>query len=742
MKRYVNVVVLTNTGNTDQLYTYALDSSRNNLEGIRVELPFGKGNRKQIGIVIEEISEIPNYSVKNIDKILDSTALITPELMTIAKKISKDTLCNYTQALKAVIPGGIQLQPNSKKVIHVQTANYIRRNDGFDITTLSSKAKKQHYVLNYLKNLDWVSEKELLADTGVSRSVIQELWNKNAIQKDNKRVFRNVISPQLKYKKLRLNEEQYNAYQSVVNHKGKGIFLLKGVTGSGKTEVYLQLVENTLKNGKSAIILVPEIALTPQTIARFSGRFGERVAVLHSKLTYSERYDQWQKILDKDVDIVVGARSAIFAPLKNLGIIIIDEEHEESYKSDQTPKYDAREIGEIRANYHQIPLVLGSATPRLESCFRVYQKDIILLELNRRALNQNMPDLSIVDMRTELKEKNNSIFSRLLYYEIQKALRQKKQIILFLNKRGHSSFVFCRKCGYSEKCDSCEVSMTYHQHAHRLICHYCGKTKMIPNKCPVCGSSAIRHFGIGTEQVEEYVRKYFKNARVARMDFDTTRQKNSYVTIYKKMIDGDIDILIGTQMIAKGLDFKNVTLVGVLSADISLNLPNYKASEKTFQLITQVAGRAGRGEEPGKVIVQTYNPEHYAIAFSKNYDYHSFYQEEMKVRKIFQYPPYTELISVICSGRVRKKVGWTIHYLYSTIKDLVKEKEDKIWIIGPNPCQIPKIKDNYRFQILIKTSGEIEFIKSVLRRISTNNEFKIDKKEVKIGITIHPGMIL
>lgn len=735
--QYVNIIAFTDTNKTDQSYTYA--TSEENIVGKRVVIPFGRGRRKIIGVVIEENIPKPDFYVKEILRVLDQKAMIDEELIGMAHMISEETLSSLTQAFRAILPVGIGTKLSRKNQAAIKMKRIYQRNKSFDPSLLSRRAYRKRELFEML---DDEMDEDTLIERGFSKLLVREMVSIGAIYEREERVLRETIRGLPHYEKKVLNDEQQIAFDAIRN-QGEGTILLEGVTGSGKTEVYLQLVENAIHEGKSAIVLVPEIALTPQTIERFAGRFPGLVALYHSKLSIAERFDEWTKMKTGDAKIVVGARSAIFAPLKNIGVIIIDEEHEECYKSDRTPKYDAREIAQKRASTHNCPLVLGSATPRIESLYRAQLGKLCHLRLTKRALDQAMPEIKIVDMRQELVEKNVSMFSRELYYEMNLALRSHLQILLFLNKRGHSSFVFCRNCGYAEKCDSCDVTMTYHKGAKRLICHYCGKTKRVPVFCPVCGSNKIRHFGAGTEKLELETKRMFPNARVARMDFDTTRRKNAYETIYRKMKDHEIDILIGTQMIAKGLDFPNVALVGVMAADISLNLPNFNSAEKTFSLITQVAGRAGRGNGDGKVIIQTYKPEHYAIRCAVNGDLQRFYEEDTKMRKIFYYPPFARMATVVGSSTQYRELAQFMHALYEAFRTFMKEHQLlDIALIGPSPCRILRIKDEYRMQIVLKTQENYEIMREMLKRVCIKDEMNIGNDHIFLSVTLDPSVIL
>ncbi len=615
---------------------------------------------------------------------------------------------------------------------------------------IGSRAKKQLEIAEFLYKREETSFKKLSSRLKTSLNTVRALEGKGIIEIYEKEVNRNPIKTEIEaYEKHILSSDQNNVYKEIFNSFEKeknNKFLIRGITGSGKTEIYLQLVEEMIKKGKGSIVLVPEISLTPQTIDRFVGRFGDLVAVIHSRLSLGERFDEWRRIKNNQAKIVVGARSAVFAPFENLGLIVIDEEHESTYKSSQNPKYDTIELASKRVDIEGATLVLGSATPSLESYHKALNGHMKLLELEERANKSTLPKLKIIDMREELNDGNKSIFSRELYQAMDHTLKQKKQIILFLNRRGFSTFVSCRNCGYVVKCNSCDISMTYHRNINKLRCHYCGLTEGPPSICPECSSKYIKYFGVGTEQVEEYTKAIFPNARVARMDFDTTSKKGSYDKILGAMKRQKIDILIGTQMISKGLDFKDVTLVGVIAADTSLNLPDFRAPEKTFQLITQVAGRAGRGEDSGKVIVQTYDPDHYSIVLSKEHDYKSFYENEIQLRESFLYPPFYNMINILIYGENLVEVNHLSHQIFELVwknVDGIDEVDKKKLIIGPNPAPLEKIKNNYRWHIILKAKKEdIDSFKTVLKRVIMYNKYNLNIKDVKISIDINPNSIL
>ena len=537
-----------------------------------------------------------------------------------------------------------------------------------------------------------------------------------------------------------------HAVKPAANANSPPTFLLHGVTGSGKTEVYMQAMADVLESGKSVIVLVPEISLTPQTASRFVGRFGERVALLHSRLNDGERYDQWHRIQKGDADIVIGPRSAIFAPVQKLGMLIIDEEHSDSYKSDTAPRYHAREVAQKRSELANCPVVFGSATPSLESFHQAQNRSYQLLSLPDRVFNRKMPDVHIVDMRSELKKGNRTIFSDLLRSSIETSLVRQEQIILFLNRRGHSTYVFCRNCGYVEQCDNCSISLTYHRQTRQLTCHHCGSTRATHQTCPQCGSEAIRFFGAGTEAVEQETLKAFPNARVMRFDADSTARKNAHQQILEAFRQQEIDILIGTQMVSKGLDFPNVTLVGVIAADTALNLPDFRASEQTFSLLTQVAGRSGRAELEGQVILQTYMPGHYCIKSAQQHDYIGFYAEEVEARGALRYPPFSHVATLLLRGKDEKEV---IEGAYAAREQLEIWQMDHaaadaelstVEILGPAPAPLTKIEGKFRWHLLLRSASP-ERMSQLLKRFTDEPPSTISKA-IEFIVDIDPTNIL
>ncbi|MGW7977466.1 primosomal protein N' [Staphylococcus xylosus] len=619
--------------------------------------------------------------------------------------------------------------------------------EGFDYDSVLDsleKSKKQYELYTYL--LDERHHTVLLKDLedmGFSKSSIDTLMRKGFVEKYDAIVERDPFETRVfeQDQKQQLTDDQQEAYKSIlesIQEHQQRTYLLHGVTGSGKTEVYLQTIEEVLKLGRQAMMLVPEIALTPQMVLRFKRRFGDEVAVLHSGLSKGERYDEWQKIRDGKASVSVGARSSVFAPFKNLGMIIIDEEHESSYKQEDYPRYQARDIAQWRSQYHKCPLILGSATPSLETYARAEKGVYELLSLPNRVNQQALPEIEIVDMRTELSSGNRSMFSEQLRKSIQQRLDKNEQIVLFLNRRGYASFMLCRDCGHVPQCPNCDISLTYHKSTDQLKCHYCGHQEVPPNKCPNCESEHIRQVGTGTQRVEELLQEAFQEARIIRMDVDTTSKKGAHEKLLDDFGAGKGDILLGTQMIAKGLDFPNITLVGVLNADTMLNLPDFRASERTYQLLTQVSGRAGRHEKEGEVIIQTYNPEHYAIKDVQANDYMAFFNKEMNYRKMGKYPPYFFLINFTIAHKEMKKVMEASRHIH---KILLQHLTDKALVLGPSPAALSRINNEYRFQILVKYKSE-PALHEALKYLDDYYHDQYLKEKLSLKIDINPQMMM
>lgn len=632
------------------------------------------------------------------------------------------------------------------------------------LASFPAKAQRQKEVLQYIVEMEDflpISQKDLLQTLGVTAGTVKALADKGLITLEDVEVFRDPyrgrhFTPSAP---LALTPEQQAVYRSIVrklDERKHGAFLLHGVTGSGKTEIYLQTIQRCLDQERQAIVLVPEISLTPQMVERFKARFGDRVAVMHSRLSDGERYDEWRKIREGRASVVVGARSAVFAPFDRLGLIIMDEEHESSYKQEETPKYHARDVAIHRASLTGAAVILGSATPSLESYHAARsqaQDDFAphLLEMPSRALGNQLPAVQVVDMREELREGNRSMFSRSLHAAISARLERGEQTVLLLNRRGYSTFVMCRSCGYVAGCPECDISLTYHQKSNNLRCHYCGYAAQAPEVCPDCGSEHIRYFGTGTQRVEEELAKLFPGIRVIRMDVDTTTEKGSHEKLLKQFRDKKADVLLGTQMVAKGLDFPDVTLVGVITADSALNLPDFRAAEKTFQLLTQVAGRAGRHQLPGEVVIQSYTPEHYSIIHASSHDYLSFVKDELKHRKALHYPPYCRLILVTLS---HEQLPLLVRLAENFAADIKSESDRRGWfgsldrfdasaldILGPVASPIPRLKNRYRFQCMIKWRGTMDAV-SLVRSVAEKLQDSARDGKLQISIDVDPQMLM
>ncbi len=621
--------------------------------GYRVLVSFANYKKLEIGYIVG-FKENSTFKCKNISKVCDRA--FDENKFEVAKWMARRYFCNLSDVLKLLVPPGTSNNIDKIKTKYERwvrlTSNYkdyIKFHDE-EKKNYKIKSDKQQKVIDFLIDNNEIPVAILMDVVGTTASVIKTLEQKEIVESFPMEVLRNPFLNKIvkRTKKLDLTKEQQEVLDTIKLDTFKE-YLLYGVTGSGKTEIYLQLIEKVLESGKNAIVLVPEISLTPQITDRFLARFGRVIAILHSKLSQGERFDEWRRIQNGEARIVIGARSALFAPLKNIGTIIIDEEHDSSYKSEITPKYDARDVARELAKRENASLILGSATPDIRSYYRALNGEFSLLKMDKRISSFGMPEVTIVDLREELASGNKTMFSRALYDEIKKNLENKEQTILFLNRRGYSTFIMCRNCGYVVKCDKCDVAMTYHLTKNKLLCHYCGEEKKNVSICPECGSENIRYFGTGTQKIEAQINKIFPEASVIRMDVDTTQTKNAHENILKKFREEKIDILLGTQMITKGHDFSNVTLVGVLAADSSINVGDYRAAERTFQLLTQVCGRSGRGDKKGRAIIQTYLPDEFSIQTAKSQDFLKFYNTEIKVREKLNYPPFCDIIVAVIS---------------------------------------------------------------------------------------------
>ena len=706
----MTVEVLVEIKGIDKTFTYAVPV---NLEkdikiGMKVTVPFG--NRKLEGFVLACENKKVDYELKDIISLSD--VVLSEELISLAKYMSRKTLATLASSLSTMLPKAIKA--SYKTNISKKYITYLKLNK--ENLNLVNTNKQQEIIDLFKEDLVLKSDA-----AKISISALKTLISKNILIEEEKEVFRYNSIDKVEDKKVILTKEQENAYQTIKNSLSLfKPFLIHGVTGSGKTEVYMHLIKDVLESGKNVIVLVPEISLTPQVVNLFKARFSN-IAVLHSKLSDGERYDEYRKINEGLVNIVVGARSAIFAPFKNIGLIIIDEEHTDTYKQENTPRYHAIDMALYRAKYNNCPLVLGSATPSIESYTRALLGTYTLINMPTR-VNKNLPKVFLVDMRDEYK-KGNRVFSSLLTDELNETIKNGKQAIILLNRRGFNTILTCNSCGYVSKCPKCDIPLTYHKKNNVLRCHYCGyaTSKMI--KCPNCKSEDITYTGMGTEKLEELIKENFIGAKVLRMDVDTTSLKGAHERIISSFRKGEANILLGTQMISKGLDFPNVTLVGVINGDASLNIPDFRASERTFDLLSQVSGRAGRSNDLGKVIIQGFNITHYSILKAKDNDYKGFYDEEIKIRKKLGYPPFNNLCLIKISSTdynlLISESNKVNTYLHDNINELV---------LGPSFSPMPKFNGKYYMQIIIKykkTENIMEALK-YLKKIYKNEKVKIE----------------
>ncbi|MDP7396875.1 MAG: primosomal protein N' [Lentisphaeria bacterium] len=706
--------------------------------GSKVTIPFGKSSRDGYVVALLGTSEFGD--LKEVQAVVGDRPLIPEKLVALGQWISDYYCCSREQATHALLPSvvrGGRVSPKKQK--------FVRLADNVDIATalekLGTRAPRQADVLRLLARNNNVSLANLEKTAKVTESPIRALEEKKYIVIEDQVQARNPNASVavLPTQTLPLNDEQADALQMVNDSAGKDrrdVILLYGVTGSGKTEVYLQAIQACLDRGEESIVLVPEIALTPQTIERFRGRFGDIISILHSHLSDGERYDEWTRINDGSVKIAIGARSAVFAPFRNLGLIVVDEEHEPSYKQDRLPRYNARDIAVMRGHFENATVVLGTATPALESMYNVEGGKYRLARLNKRADDALMPTMEIVDMaEVAMKEGRPQIFSQRLTNALQNALEEGEQVMLFLNRRGYATHMQCLKCGFTAGCDECTVRFTYHRQVDRLVCHMCGETRTAPQTCPECNDANIKYSGLGTEKLAGAVKGILPHARVLRMDSDTMTRKNAYREALTAFRAGDYDILVGTQMIAKGLHFPNVTLVGIVFADLTLNLPDFRAGERTFQLLVQVAGRAGRGELPGHVIVQTYTPFHPALMSAAKQDYDEFYENEIDARRLLNFPPCTHLLLAQFRGEQEQAVAGTADDFF---RFLTAHLPDSVQMTPPIPCAILKKRGSFHYQILFTTERIVSlsrYIKQVLGRFKK-------PKDVFISIDVDPMSVL
>ena len=720
----VGVLVELSNKNIDRVFEYSVPEDLTSLMkvGIRVLVPFGKMELEGFVLDIKNHKDT-DKDLKSVISVVDSNVVLNDELLELGKVIQKKTLSTLISCYQVMLPKALKARNGSNISIRFDT--YYSLNDNVNFDKLNDTQEK---IINLVKEKGIVLKKEL-ADISVSS--LNTLIRKGYLIESKKEQYR-VLYKEIEFVKKKLTDDQERVVNSVINGSDN-IYLLYGVTGSGKTEVYMEIIDYYLKLGKTSIVLVPEISLTPQMVNRFRERFGDKIAALHSALSDGEKYDEWRRIYRGEASIVIGARSAIFAPLNNIGVIIIDEEHSDSYKqSDSNPRYNAKDIALERSKYHNCPVILGSATPSLESMARAKKDVFKLLELPNRVNGKDLPSVKIIDMNN--RKKSKGYFSFELLNSIEDRLIKKEQIILLLNRRGYSNFVTCKNCGYTFKCPNCDISLTYHKSSNTLRCHYCGYGEKVYKKCPECKEEALSNLGVGTQKIEEELSKLFPNSRILRMDYDTTSRKGMHEEMIEKFKNHEYDILLGTQMVSKGLDFSLVTLVGVINADTSLNIPDFRSSENTFSLLSQVAGRSGRSERVGEVIIQTFNPDHYAIDLVKTHNYLGFYEKEMNIRKMLKYPPYYYICNIRISGK-------DAEYIYNESLKIKRSLDRNISndiVLGPSNSSIFRINNIYRYNIIIKYKKDndlYEILKKIIDHYKTNSRIKVD-------IDFNPSQVL
>lgn len=725
------VIVDVANSEVDRIFDYIIPTDLTLLIGNKVIVPFGSKNIEGYVIGIKETSDLDPSKLKQIVKI-SGNYIISKELIDLCFYLKEKFYLKMIDCIRLCVPTVVR--KGLVKELSISHA-YLNPNEEIVINflnTVKKNAVKQIAAVNYLKNNAQETLPKL--NTMFGNASVKKLTESGVLLIKSQTITRSPIAEFVKQEieKIIPTELQKNAIKSILEAQGKTV-LLHGVTGSGKTEVYLQVIKNALNSNKTAIMLVPEISLTPQMVSRFRERFGDSVAVLHSGLSGGEKFDEWNRIYNGSAQVVVGARSAIFAPLKNLGVIIIDEEHDNSYISDSNPRYNTTDVATFRSRFNNCPLVLGSATPNLESYHSAVNKQYELVELPVRVNNKNMPSVTIVDMLPEFKSGNTSAFSNALIKELENVIEQKKQAILFINRRGFSSFLMCRDCGYIPQCEQCDVSLVYHKHDNQLKCHYCGKRYKVLTKCPKCTSANIKLGGIGTERVVFDLKKLFNNVNIFRMDNDTTSAKNAHAQILSQFEVSKPAILVGTQMIAKGHDFPDVSLVGILDADLSLYFGAFRASERTFQLITQVAGRAGRAQTDGKVILQTYFPKHYVYKLAANYDYKRFFEKEINLREVTNFPPFSKIARVLISSESEEAAKLAAHETFMLLKEVKQNYVKEVIFLEAMRSPVGKIKNKFRFQIVARFKDNEKIMQQIYEICD-----KIKNKNILCFIELNP----
>ncbi len=713
---FADILVEVVAKSTDKTFTYRISEGMKAMVGMRALVPFGKRNIEGFIVKIYNHEEF-DYEVKDIIKLVDDRPVLNEEMLELGKYISKKTLSPLTLAYQTMLPRA--LKAKEKTNINKKFVKYLRVIKDGDF-----KTEGQRKVFEYVKSRGFVLKSEA---NKISLSAVKTLINNGFLGEFEKEVYRLDDDIKLENKDYVLTDEQRGVLDKVCFDKFKP-YLLYGVTGSGKTLVYIKLIEEVLRQGKEAILLVPEISLTPQVVEIFKKRFGKVVAILHSGLSNGEKYDEWRKIERKEVSIVIGARSAVFAPFTNLGIIIIDEEHSATYKQDNVPRYNAIDVALKRSKTYDIPTVLGSATPSIESYTRAKTGVYELLVMKNR-VNKKLPKVYLVDMKDEFK-KGNRVFSEIFKEKVNDRLSKGEQVLVLLNRRGYSTVITCKDCGFTHKCPNCDIPLTYHKNGNIMKCHYCDYTAPRLLECPICHSKNINSLGMGTERLESLIKEEFEGAKVIRMDQDTTRNKGAHKKIIDDFKNNKYNVLVGTQMIAKGLDFPLVTLVCVINGDASLNIPDFRSSERTYELLSQVAGRAGRDKLSGEVIIQGFNVNHYSMVYAKKNDYESFYNEEMKIRKVLKYPPFYNLCLIKVSGKKYDEVFGEANKIATYLKNNL----DAI-LLGPASASMPKINNIYYVQIIIKfkkTNDILGCLEFILNHYKNKINVDIDLNPLRI----------
>lgn len=716
----------------DKVFEYSFNKTDDVKIGSRVFVPFGKKIIEGIVIAITETSNFSPDKIKPIVKVIESTPALTEETLSMMNYVSQKYFVTKASALRLFLPAEMRKGKVKEKFVL-----YYKLNDEEKVleveNSLKKNALKQKQALIYLREKGLTESSILLEKFG--RTAISSLFEKGALVKKEQQIVRSPYkNVSTERKIINLTEKQLFAVESVESTPKK-VSLIFGVTGSGKTEVYLELIDRTIKQGKTAIMLVPEISLTPQMFTQLKARFGDNAAILHSGLSAGERFDEWWRLRNGEANIAIGARSAVFAPLENVGLIIIDEEHDGSYSSESSPRYVTKDVAEYRASLSNAKLVIGSATPSIESYNNAINDEYNLIELPERINKRPLPEVEIVDMRKEVRRGNNSYFSSALKYEIENCLKNNNQAMIFLNQRGYSKTVVCTECGHVQKCEKCDVSLTYHREDDSLLCHYCGAKYKMVTACTECGSKFLKYGGIGTERVVDEINKLFPSARIVRMDRDTTQSKEGHFKILKKFAEHQADILVGTQMIAKGHDFPNVTLVGILDADASLYFSDFRSSERTFQLITQVAGRSGRAEQIGKVILQTYQPENHVLRQAINYDYKGFFKQEISIRRATAFPPFTDIVRVLISGEDQEKTLEVTKSVYEQLNLVYLENKSQFKFFGCMKAPIKRLQNKFRFQVLMRINVFNNQLLNKLFEISNSK----NSRNVNVSFEINPN---